>query len=720
MQSDFLAKVHTMYNQFTKAEKKVADFILQNPKRVLFMSITELADECKVGDTSVFRFCRTMGVKGYQEFKMQLSLSIHDGKEEESRLAGETSLEDSFSELAKKVLNTNMKALAETYSLLDEKVVSQTVDILHAAERIWFFGVGASLLVALKAANKFLRIEPKVYCVQDTHTQAMIAATMRPGEAAVVFSYPAGSEERGYCYQTETEMLVKSQDESSGVEKIIVQQEDGTKLEVEGAEGSVYLPLGYQGRLEAYAVDYAGLESVRSSSEQIICEDEKPLIAVTGAGKSGEWQKDLPKIRLWIGERSEKYTCSAGLRLAVCYVNGEEINRKYYENPTESDSFTVKLEKESVDGSPVELMVHAVDRAGNSTVRKEKLYIDRKSPTAEMNGVTDAMITGEKCSGEIVLKDENLLGKYEVSVTRTDQEKKKELILNQAEQELSEKEVSIPFVFEEDGHYECRIQVEDRAGWKTEKEYRFVIDRCSPVIRYVDQLNGTDLPFFQWNYEVEEAVSDLTDYQYQMLLDGLEYAKGRLVTEEGVHRLRVRAEDAAGNDSVAEAVFTIDHTPPVLYMGRLKDGAIYEEKVKIEVWVDGEKEYLTDLTLNGERQKLSTESRMFQCEIMESGNYIMGVQAEDAAGNQVKKVIRFEIRPGKSIVQKIWKPVEDLFSGHGEETENKMDQWIWAEIFGAAGILHELHRKCGKVCSRFALSVRSLRRPPEKILISPV
>ena len=419
--------------------------------------------------------------------------------------------------------------------------------------------------------------------------------------AAVVFSYPAESEERGYCYQTETELLVKSQDESSGVEKIIVQQEDGTKLELEGAEGSVYLPLGYQGRLEAYAVDYAGLESVRSSSEQIICEDEKPLIAVTGAGKFGEWQKDLPKIRLWIGERSEKYTCSAGLRLAVCYVNGEEINRKYYENPTESDSFTVKLEKESADGSPVELMVHAVDRAGNSTVRKEKLYIDRKSPTAEMNGVTDAMITGEKCSGEIVLKDENLLGKYEVSVTRTDQEKKKELVLNQAEQELSEKEVSIPFVFEEDGHYECQIQVEDRAGWKTEKEYRFVIDRCSPVIRYVDQLNGTYLPFFQWNYEVEEAVSDLTDYQYQMLLDGLEYAKGRLVTEEGVHRLRVRAEDAAGN--------------------------------------------------------------------------------------QVKKVIRFEIRPGKSIVQKIWKPVEDLFSGHGEETENKMDQWIWAEIFGAAGIL---------------------------------
>ena len=34
--------------------------------------------------------------------------------------------------------------------------------------------------------------------------------------------------------------------------------------------------------------------------------------------------------------------------------------------------------------------------------------------------------------------------------------------------------------------------------------------------------------------------------------------------------------------------------------------------------------------------------------------------------------------------------------------------------FGAVGILHGLRRKCGKVCSRFALSVRSLQRPPEK------
>lgn len=43
MQGDFLIKVRAVYNQFTKAEKKVADYILQHPKDVLFMSITDLA-----------------------------------------------------------------------------------------------------------------------------------------------------------------------------------------------------------------------------------------------------------------------------------------------------------------------------------------------------------------------------------------------------------------------------------------------------------------------------------------------------------------------------------------------------------------------------------------------------------------------------------------------------------------------------------------------------
>ena len=196
MQGDFLIKVRAVYNQFTKAEKKVADYILQHPKDVLFMSITDLAEACDVGDTSVFRFCKTMNLKGYQEFKMMLSLSLHegDGKDME-RLAGNISLEDSFEELSQKVLNTNINALTETFSLLNSEHFLKAIDYLGQADRICFFGVGASLLTALKATNKFLRIEPKVYCMQDSHMQAMAAATLGPEDAAVMISYSGATKD---------------------------------------------------------------------------------------------------------------------------------------------------------------------------------------------------------------------------------------------------------------------------------------------------------------------------------------------------------------------------------------------------------------------------------------------------------------------------------------------------------------------------------------------
>lgn len=200
MQGDFLIKIKAAYNQFTRAEKKVADFIIQNPKDVLFMSITDLAEACGVGDTSVFRFCKTMELKGYQEFKMKLSLGMSDSPQEP--FTGNISLTDSFQELSYKVLSTNINALTEAYSLLDEDQFRKAIDFLHEAQRVYFFGVGASLLTALKAMNKFLRTIPKVYCIQDSHIQAMAAATMSPDDVAVVISYSGATKDTIHVAQT--------------------------------------------------------------------------------------------------------------------------------------------------------------------------------------------------------------------------------------------------------------------------------------------------------------------------------------------------------------------------------------------------------------------------------------------------------------------------------------------------------------------------------------
>ena len=196
MQGDFITSIKSAYNQFTKAEKKVADYILANPRDVLFMSITDLAEACEVGDTSVFRFCKTMDLKGYQEFKMMLSLSISKGQEQVDQFTGNNiSMEDSFGELARKVLNTNINALNETFSMIREEDIERAITLIHGARKVFFFGVGASMLTAMKAMNKFMRIENKVFCIQDSHMQAMAAATMDERDVAVVFSYSGATKD---------------------------------------------------------------------------------------------------------------------------------------------------------------------------------------------------------------------------------------------------------------------------------------------------------------------------------------------------------------------------------------------------------------------------------------------------------------------------------------------------------------------------------------------
>ena len=65
MASGFLTDIQLSYNQFTRTEKKIADYVIKNSDQVLLMSISDLADACQVADASVHRFCRKAGAKGY-------------------------------------------------------------------------------------------------------------------------------------------------------------------------------------------------------------------------------------------------------------------------------------------------------------------------------------------------------------------------------------------------------------------------------------------------------------------------------------------------------------------------------------------------------------------------------------------------------------------------------------------------------------------------------
>lgn len=200
-QQNLLLDIQSAYNQFTKAEKKVADFVLKQPEQVIFMSISDLSEACKVADASVHRFCRTMKLKGYQEFKMKVSISLHANQNSERGLHVRENHSNSIVELAARIMNHSITALKETNALLDEKQLEKTLCLMQEAVNIYFFGIGDSLLTAQEANNKFMRITRKVHCITDPHMQAMSAAMADSSDLIIIISYSGATKDNIHVAQ---------------------------------------------------------------------------------------------------------------------------------------------------------------------------------------------------------------------------------------------------------------------------------------------------------------------------------------------------------------------------------------------------------------------------------------------------------------------------------------------------------------------------------------
>lgn len=68
--------IQANYDQIFAAEKKVADFILQNPEKAVNANVSELAIFCGVSDATVIRLCKHIGYQGYYQLKICLSRDL--------------------------------------------------------------------------------------------------------------------------------------------------------------------------------------------------------------------------------------------------------------------------------------------------------------------------------------------------------------------------------------------------------------------------------------------------------------------------------------------------------------------------------------------------------------------------------------------------------------------------------------------------------------------
>ncbi|WJH36648.1 MurR/RpiR family transcriptional regulator [Paenibacillus sp. CC-CFT747] len=185
-----LVRLKELYQDLKPSEQIAASYILQNPERMLQLSIAQLADESGSSQAAIVRLCKSMGVTGYQNLKLMVAGDLQQGQ---TSLNGSGYQEirpgESVENIIASVAGNNMQSIQDSVKVLDPAVVRQAIEAMDRAQRIFFYGIGASNLIAMDAQQKFMRISKTALAFADPHVQLTASVSLGKRDVAVGISY---------------------------------------------------------------------------------------------------------------------------------------------------------------------------------------------------------------------------------------------------------------------------------------------------------------------------------------------------------------------------------------------------------------------------------------------------------------------------------------------------------------------------------------------------
>ncbi|WP_116654993.1 SIS domain-containing protein [Pelagibacterium sediminicola] len=182
----FLEVLAARKSELSPSERRVADFVLQEPDKIIRMSIASLAETVGVSQPTVLRFVRAMGLASYPELKLRTGQSIVSGT---PYVHSNVDSDDPLERIIDKVVDSSIYTLTAMRRSIDQVTLERVVDILTNAPRIDCYGTGAARILAMEAQHKLMRFGIPVVSYDDTHLQRLAAASLRPGDVALCFSH---------------------------------------------------------------------------------------------------------------------------------------------------------------------------------------------------------------------------------------------------------------------------------------------------------------------------------------------------------------------------------------------------------------------------------------------------------------------------------------------------------------------------------------------------
>lgn len=184
-----LSQVKAIREQLRPSERKLADYIVDAPRELLDLSMTEVARRAGVSQPTIARFCHALGFSGFREFKIRLAQAVAaDLPTEMPAVYRDVRPDEPVSGVAAKVLDRTIGALVQVRNNLSTDALGAAIALLAKAARIEFYGAGGSGIAAQDMQHKFFRLGMPSVAYSDPHTFLMSAALLGPDDVVVAIS----------------------------------------------------------------------------------------------------------------------------------------------------------------------------------------------------------------------------------------------------------------------------------------------------------------------------------------------------------------------------------------------------------------------------------------------------------------------------------------------------------------------------------------------------
>lgn len=142
---DFGQIITDYYQQLTKSEKQIANYLRKNQEESAFLSAAELADRLGLSEATIVRFARTVGFDSYPAMREVLQENFRRRVTHSSRL--QSRLEDLRDEgdIFERMVASEIDYLSHALETVDRDAFHQAVELMKSHKRIFVFGLGPSV-----------------------------------------------------------------------------------------------------------------------------------------------------------------------------------------------------------------------------------------------------------------------------------------------------------------------------------------------------------------------------------------------------------------------------------------------------------------------------------------------------------------------------------------------------------------------------------------------